>query len=440
MMGTCDNKEKRQEENIREKQQDNRRDKPARKELNLTRQTKVASMHIKPFDDAYFEARRGQFKLGEPKDLVCQSNNKVMRMCIKSSCPSTSLICEQKECSPCRDHQKCPKIDLEGVTQSINKHNSTQRYIAEQVAAIEDKFFISLREASSRLGEELRFAGLGERERERRVAEEIYDRGNANCLKGKEAAEFYQAVEELEEHRPSTETIQKLLGQYDQALQKALATAAEVRQLLCSQLSPKVRQEIDLRKNINSIAFDSKILSLSEGHAEALSSILGEERRVQRVERLFRASEHGFSAKAFHQNCDNREDTLVLVRTRFGKTIGGYTHYPWTSHGSGEYVNDSGRRAFLFSLDMREKFVPQRDDQLILRHSSYGPTFGGGRDMCISDGCNSNSSSYANFPSTYNRAGENKLAKNKDTWRMFSGGDTSSFRVIEYEVFRVWYS
>ena len=61
--------------------------------------------------------------------------------------------------------------------------------------------------------------------------------------------------------------------------------------------------------------------------------------KVQRVEILFRASEHGFSAKAFHEKCDNQEDTLVLVRTEFGKTIGGYTHYPWRSvnnTGSGE--------------------------------------------------------------------------------------------------------
>ena len=60
--------------------------------------------------------------------------------------------------------------------------------------------------------------------------------------------------------------------------------------------------------------------------------------------------------------------------------------------------------------------------------------------MHISDGCNSNSDSTANFPTTYNRAGGNKLARNKDTWRMFSGGDTSNFKVEEYEVFRVWYS
>ena len=78
---------------------------------------------------------------------------------------------------------------------------------------------------------------------------------------------------------------------------------------------------------------------------------------VKKAERLFRASEDGFSKDAFHQSCDNKEDTLVLVQTEFGKTIGGYTHYPWKS--SGRSVNDPGRRAFpLLSGHEREVRAP----------------------------------------------------------------------------------
>ena len=128
----------------------------------------------------------------------------------------------------------------------------------------------------------------------------------------------------------------------------------------------------------------------------------------------------------------------MLVRTEFGMTIGGYTHYPWKSAG-GESVHDSGRRAFLFSLNMGEKFVPQGDDCLINCCRGWGPCFGYGSDMAISDGCN-RKNSQANFPTTYNRAGGNKLDKKKDTFRMFSGGDTCHFRVEEYEVFKLWFS
>ena len=84
--------------------------------------------------------------------------------------------------------------------------------------------------------------------------------------------------------------------------------------------------------------------------------------------------------------------------------------------------------------------MPQGNDCLIYRHRNYGPDFGGGADISISDGCNQKNNSYANFPHTYNRTGGNKLARNKDTYRMFLGGDTYSFRTVEYEVFKLWYS
>ena len=94
--------------------------------------------------------------------------------------------------------------------------------------------------------------------------------------------------------------------------------------------------------------------------------------------------------------------------------------------------------AFLFSLDMREKFVTQGDGQLILRGREFGPIFGGGCDIRIHD-CNSNRNSFANFPKTYNRAEGKKLERNKDTCRMFLGGENQHFKVEEYEVFQVFY-
>ena len=47
------------------------------------------------------------------------------------------------------------------------------------------------------------------------------------------------------------------------------------------------------------------------------------------LELLFRASEHSFSAKAFHDHCDGIKDTLTLVRTDIGRTIAGYSEYRW---------------------------------------------------------------------------------------------------------------
>ena len=95
--------------------------------------------------------------------------------------------------------------------------------------------------------------------------------------------------------------------------------------------------------------------------------------------------------------------------------------------------------AFLFSLDRKEKYVPNSGNNLIHRYIGYGPIFGGGYDLHLADSCNNNSSSYANFPVSYNRA-ENKIANSQESYANFSGATNGhGFRVVEYEVFQVQY-
>ena len=95
-------------------------------------------------------------------------------------------------------------------------------------------------------------------------------------------------------------------------------------------------------------------------------------------------SEHNFSAMN-----KNEEDTLGLSQ-EFGRKIFCYPHNLGKSIIS-RLVKGGGCRAFLSSLEMREKFIPQGDDRLIYHSSVSGPVFGDGLDIFISDGCNSNS-------------------------------------------------
>ena len=149
-------------------------------------------------------------------------------------------------------------------------------------------------------------------------------------------------------------------------------------------------------KNINLKTFDSNILTIDQRHPDILNAIVNDPIKVERADLLFRASEHNFSAAAFHEKCDNKNDTLIIIRTEFGKTIGGYAHNPWDS--GSLWLSDSNRRTFIFSLDMGEKFIPQRDETLILWYNNFGPVFGGGYDIHISDGCNKKDNLYASFP------------------------------------------
>jgi hypothetical protein len=109
------------------------------------------------------------------------------------------------------------------------------------------------------------------------------------------------------------------------------------------------------------------------------------------------------------------------VRTEFGRTIGGYSHYKWNAGDDYGWVHDEGRQTFLLSFDQAEKYVPQNGGYLILCLPGYGPVFGGGHDLLIVDDCSANSKSYTNFPVTYNREGSNKIAKCQQSRTNFCG-------------------
>ena len=72
---------------------------------------------------------------------------------------------------------------------------------------------------------------------------------------------------------------------------------------------------------------------------------------------------------------------------------------------SNKYQYDS--KAFLFSLVNKPGWAPVKLPQTgsnsysIRFQSSYGPTFGGGHDIYVSNSASSNSNSYSNLGSTY---------------------------------------
>jgi hypothetical protein len=109
------------------------------------------------------------------------------------------------------------------------------------------------------------------------------------------------------------------------------------------------------------------------------------QRRPYQLQLLFRASQHAFKAEAFHQVCDNVNETFLLIRTEAGRTIAGYSHYKWgikedigvkVKLGNVTYVRDSERRAFLLQLDKKQCLKPTVDDCLVVCRNEYGPVFG----------------------------------------------------------------
>ncbi len=107
-------------------------------------------------------------------------------------------------------------------------------------------------------------------------------------------------------------------------------------------------------------AHDIPVMSSGEFRSKILDSLTPIEpffdgRVIKSVKLLYRASEHNFSIKRFHELSDNVTDTLTIAHNEFGKKFGGYTPVAWTSDKK-HWVADKSLRSFIFSIDMGEKF------------------------------------------------------------------------------------
>ena len=49
------------------------------------------------------------------------------------------------------------------------------------------------------------------------------------------------------------------------------------------------------------------------------------------IKLIYRGSEDGFTAAAFHSKCDKKGPTLAIIKSKKGKTFGGYTDIEWDS-------------------------------------------------------------------------------------------------------------
>ncbi|KAK8811573.1 hypothetical protein WA158_003307 [Blastocystis sp. Blastoise] len=153
---------------------------------------------------------------------------------------------------------------------------------------------------------------------------------------------------------------------------------------------------------------------------------------------LFRASDHDWKASEFHNYCDNKGETIVLIK-HIGQNnhiniFGGYTDQNWDS--SGSYKSYS--KEFLFTLSNEHGIPPTKYDNTnsdrryaIYCKSSYGPTFGGGYDIKISNQCHNNTNSYCNAHSysEVNTPQKHSLFVNTN-----DANSGNSFTVEDYEV------
>ena len=144
---------------------------------------------------------------------------------------------------------------------------------------------------------------------------------------------------------------------------------------------------------------------------------------------IYKASCNGDNINAFHLNCKNIPNTLILIITDEKRRFGGFTQAEWDE--SNKYKYDD--KAFLFSLDNYEIYpiLDQYKDKAInCREDFYAPIFG--EDLFLFDGF---------FSSQLNKTKEKfynySKSKIEDEYKL-SGQEY--FTVTEMEVYQVIFS
>jgi len=156
---------------------------------------------------------------------------------------------------------------------------------------------------------------------------------------------------------------------------------------------------------------------------------------------IYRASQDGFEATSFHSKCDNKPNTLIIIKTESGNIFGGYTEQNWTPSDSfteqswlstDSYKTDP--KTFIFSIKNAYQYpikINCSNNFSICCSNSYGPTFGLGHDLHIADKSNTNMNSYSNICNSYIH---NRLVYGSDEAKSFLAGSVN-FTVNEIEVY-----
>lgn len=182
---------------------------------------------------------------------------------------------------------------------------------------------------------------------------------------------------------------------------------------------------------MSSVLPASKIID-NDTYDAALKSWFGEDRHWNLI---YRASEHNYTSKSFHERCDGKANTLVIIKSSYGWIFGGYTPLTWDP--SVIYQNDS--ESFIFSLKNPHETEPMRfmkrtEGKISIESNPMaGPIFGVD-DIHISEDCTEGCNCWI----------DNDGTQGYETHSMYKNGlfvntntpdEKNKFDVTDYEVF-----
>ena len=137
---------------------------------------------------------------------------------------------------------------------------------------------------------------------------------------------------------------------------------------------------------------------------------------------LYKASKDSDKVNIFHQKCDNKKNTIILIETDKGNKFGGFTTQTWEGN-----TNKKDENAFLFSLDKLKIYDVINEQNAIECNPNYGPIF-----------CEYQIFIFDNFFEQGGRTGKASLNYNtQEDFELNSG--IMVFKIKELEVFEIFF-
>ena len=233
-----------------------------------------------------------------------------------------------------------------------------------------------------------------------------------------ENVSFKKNIEE-QQNNNNEELINKLIE--ENKIYKAKAEESDILKKQIEELQLQIqngqeKQEEDDEKEVKGeIIHDIKELEMITKKINK-----NEDKRII-INLLYKASVDGDKAAAFHEKCDQAQNTIVLVETKNGKRFGGFTTCSW----SGNCVDKNDPEAFIFSFDKMKTYDNIPGDEAIGCYPKFGPIFLGCQIKIFDNAFTKGGTTY-----------EKELNFNTEEDYELTGGDRT-FDVKDIEVYEV---
>ncbi|RIB17139.1 kinase-like domain-containing protein [Gigaspora rosea] len=145
---------------------------------------------------------------------------------------------------------------------------------------------------------------------------------------------------------------------------------------------------------------------------------------LYQFELLIRGSRDGFKASKFHEKCDNKGPTLIVLKVKgTNEILGGYNHLDWNQKKKLNFIKKATNKSFIFALDKNDinnSKISRPTKTILSFNLSTKHELNFARDLCLNKNFNECKNVYK--PHNYHKSIRDS---------------EGSFSVEEYEVYQV---